>query len=76
MRIFVGNLSEKVTSFHLITLFITYGKVSSAHIIPDDANGHSMGFGFVEMEDNCAAMAIEGLDSCRFMNSYMEVYEA
>lgn len=75
MRIFVGNLNEKVTSFHLIRLFITYGKVVSAYIMPDGTNGHSLGFGIVEMEDNNAAMAIEGLDSCRFMNRYMDVYE-
>jgi len=76
MRIFVGNLSEKVTVTHLVSLFVIYGKVNSAYITPDDMSGHSMGFGFVEMEDNSAAMAITALDSCRFMNRYMEVYEA
>jgi RNA recognition motif-containing protein len=75
MRIFVGNLNDKVTSFHLTRLFITYGKVISAHIMPDGTDGHSLGFGIVEMEDNNAAMAIQGLDSSRFMNRYMEVYE-
>lgn len=75
MRIFVGNLSELTTADHLSGLFVKFGEVLSVYIMPDEVNGHSMGYGFVEMDNIAGAIAISELDSCRFMNRYMDVNE-
>lgn len=76
MRIFVGNLSERVTAIHLSSLFVKFGTVLSVYIGRDDTSGHSLGYGFVEMDNVPGAIAIEELDTCRFMNCYMDVNEA
>lgn len=76
MNIFVGNLSQLTTARHLSVLFIQFGKVHAVKIIRDDITGHSMGIGFVEMDNQCGAIAIQQLDCMNFMNRYMEVKEA
>src|SRR5262249_54766 len=54
-KIFVGNLSWKVTEEILRPIFEAYGKVVSVKIIPDQYTGKSNVFGFVEMESPEAA---------------------
>ncbi len=49
-KIFVGNLSWKVTEDILKPLFEAHGAVVSIKIITDQYTGKSKGFGFVEME--------------------------
>lgn len=48
-KLFVGNLSWKVTEDSLKSLFETIGEVVSVKIISDQYTGKSKGFGFVEM---------------------------
>lgn len=54
-KIFVGNLSWKVTEEILKPLFEAYGNVVSIKIIVDQYTGKSKGFGFVEMDSSDAA---------------------
>jgi RNA recognition motif-containing protein len=62
-KIFVGNLSWKVTEEILKPLFEAYGAVVSIKIIVDQYTGKSKGFGFVEMEtDEGADRAIDELN--------------
>ena len=62
-KIFVGNLSWKVTEEILKPLFEPFGKVVSIKIISDQYTGKSKGFGFVEMETaEGAAQAIQELN--------------
>lgn len=62
-KIFVGNLSWKVTEEILKPLFEAYGAVVSIKIIVDQYTGKSKGFGFVEMEtDDSANRAIDELN--------------
>lgn len=62
-KIFVGNLSWKVTEEILKPLFEAYGPVVSIKIIVDQYTGKSKGFGFVEMEtDEGADRAIDELN--------------
>lgn len=62
-KIFVGNLSWKVTEDILKPLFEAYGKVVSVKIISDPYTGKSKGFGFVEMETSeSASEAIQELN--------------
>jgi RNA recognition motif-containing protein len=51
-KIFVGNLSWKVTEDILRPVFEKIGKVVSVKIITDQYTGKSKGFGFVEMENS------------------------
>lgn len=73
-KIFVGNLSWKVTEDALKPLFEAYGEVVSCKIVIDQYTKKSKGFGFVEMGDADAADAsIKGLDKKLFMEREMRV---
>lgn len=62
-KIFVGNLSWKVTEDVLKPLFDAFGTVVSIKIIVDQYTGKSKGFGFVEMDSpEDAARAISELN--------------
>lgn len=61
--IYVGNLPFAYNDAQLQELFAEFGEVKSAKIIMDKMTGRSKGFGFVEMDDDGAAMnAIESLN--------------
>ncbi|MCM2680400.1 RNA recognition motif domain-containing protein [Echinimonas agarilytica] len=63
MRIYVGNLSYKMTDESLAEAFAQYGEIASANIIIDRDTQRSKGFGFVDMVDDAAAQsAIERLN--------------
>lgn len=48
-KLYVGNLSFRVTSEDLQEHFATAGVVESANVVMDRETGRSRGFGFVEM---------------------------
>ncbi|XP_065893611.1 putative RNA-binding protein EEED8.10 isoform X2 [Dysidea avara] len=50
-RIFVGNISYKVTKADLMKFFSKYGDVVNVHIVKDHAKGWSKGYGFVTFSD-------------------------
>lgn len=59
-KLYVGNLSFRVTSEDLQEYFGTAGGVESANVVFDRETGRSRGFGFVEMateEDANSAIA-------------------
>ncbi len=49
-KLYIGNLSTKVTEDDLRANFSGAGKVLSVNIIKDRLSGISKGFGFVEMD--------------------------
>ena len=63
-RLFVGNLSFKLTESDLLDVFSPYGDVMQVRIILDRETGRPRGFGFVTMgseEDaNKAIAALNG----------------
>ena len=61
MKVYVGNLPWSVTDSDLLNLFEPFGSVDSAQVVTDRDSGRSRGFGFVEMDDESAASAIEAL---------------
>jgi RNA recognition motif-containing protein len=75
MNIFVGNLNKKTTAKHLFQLFLQFGRVISARIIMDNQTGHSLGCGYIEMDNHAGTAAIQDLNNRFFMNSFMEVNE-
>lgn len=62
MDIYVGNLPWAVDDKDLEELFSEYGDVESAKVIKYKDSNRSKGFGFVEMDDDSAAKAIEALE--------------
>lgn len=56
-KLYVGNLSFRVTSEDLEEYFATAGAVDSANVVIDRETGRSRGFGFVEMSSEDAANA-------------------
>ena len=58
MKIFIGNLDEKIQSIHLREAFQEYGEVASAKVIVDKKTGKSKGFGFIEMPNNGEAQKV------------------
>lgn len=76
-KLYVGNLSFRVTSDDLQAHFAQAGTVESAKIVEDRDTGRSRGFGFVEMataED--ATAAIEQFNGQEYDGRNLVVNEA
>jgi len=77
MKIYVGNLSYKVTEEDLQQAFAGFGEVASAKVITDTATGRSKGFGFVEMSNGQEAeAAIQGLNGKEIKGRAINVGQA
>jgi RNA recognition motif-containing protein len=77
MKIFVGNLSRRVTQEALQQLFEPFGQVASAELIKDKFSGESKGFGFVEMPTKDEAQAaMTGLNGQEVDGKALTVNEA
>ncbi|MDM7916405.1 MAG: RNA recognition motif domain-containing protein [Candidatus Eisenbacteria bacterium] len=76
-KLYVGNLSFRVTDSDLEELFSQHGTVQSAQVIMDRDTGRSKGFGFVEMAGNDEAQrAIQALNGQNFQGRDLTVNEA
>lgn len=60
--LYVGNLSCDLDEEGLRALFAVHGEVASVTLVADPASGESRGFGFVEMPEDAALIAMENLD--------------
>lgn len=58
MKLYIGNLDEKIQSQHLREAFTDFGTVNSAKVIEDKKTGKSRGFGFVEMPNDAEAKTV------------------
>ncbi len=76
-KLYVGNLSFRVTSEDLQDYFASAGTVESANIVFDRETGRSRGFGFIEMssEDDAHA-AIAQFNGQEYDGRNMVVNEA
>ncbi len=76
-KLYVGNLSYRMTDSDLEQLFASHGTVSSAQVIMDRDTGRSKGFGFVEMaSDQDAQSAITALNGKEIEGRTLTVNEA
>jgi len=76
-KLYVGNLSYKVTDGDLERLFADQGTVRSATVVVDRDTGRSKGFGFVEMStDQEAQAAISALNGKEYEGRALTVNEA
>lgn len=57
MNIYIGNLPKDLEEDELVEMFTEYGSVRKAKIIRDRHTRISRGYGFVEMDDENAAIA-------------------
>ncbi|MBU1068459.1 RNA-binding protein [Myxococcota bacterium] len=74
--IFVGNLPFSTTEAEIHNLFSQYGTVISVKLIADRETGRPRGFGFVEMEDAEANVAIDALNEMDFNGRPLRVNKA
>lgn len=76
-KLYVGNLSFRVTSEDLQDHFATAGPVESANVVFDRETGRSRGFGFVEMaSEDDANNAIAQFNGTEYDGRNMVVNEA
>ena len=76
-KLYVGNLSFRVTSEDLQEHFTAAGEVESANVVFDRETGRSRGFGFVEMANEDAANnAIAQFNGAEYDGRNMVVNEA
>ena len=76
-KLYVGNLSFRVTSEDLQEYFATAGAVESANVVFDRETGRSRGFGFVEMgSEDAANAAIAQFNGQEYDGRNMVVNEA
>lgn len=76
MNIYVANIPYVVSEDMLRELFEEHGSVDSVKIVLDRETNRSRGFGFVEMPDEAAQNAIDGLDGHSFHGRDLKVNEA
>jgi RNA recognition motif-containing protein len=65
-RLYVGNLPFEATTETIRTAFEAFGTVHDVSLVIDRQTGRSRGFAFVEMDDQAANAAIEGLNDKDF----------
>jgi len=75
-RIYCGNLPFSTNDDELRGMFDEYGSVNDASIVSDRETGRSRGFGFVDMDADGAARAIEALDGLDYKGRNLKVNEA
>ncbi len=76
-KLYVGNLSFRVTDDDLFEHFSQAGAVESANVVMDRETGRSRGFGFVEMgSDDEATAAIAQFNGQEYDGRNMVVNEA
>ena len=76
-KLYVGNLSYKVTEDDLKGLFKEFETVTEVNLVTDRATGRSRGFGFVELSsDDDADKAIKSLNGKMIQDREIVVNEA
>lgn len=75
-KLYVGNLPFSATESEVMELFSRHGTVHSVALINDRETGRPRGFGFVEIDDDAAAAAIEALNGYQMGGRDLRVNEA
>lgn len=76
-KLYVGNLSFRVSSDDLFEHFSQAGSVESANVVQDRETGRSRGFGFVEMaSEDEATSAIAQFNGTEYDGRNLVVNEA
>lgn len=76
MKLYIGNLDEKIQDNHLKEAFSDFGKVLSAKVIMDRYTRKSRGFGFVEMSEDEAIDVIKRVNGSTWEGKVIVVKKA
>ncbi|MFN2442560.1 MAG: RNA recognition motif domain-containing protein [Thermoanaerobaculia bacterium] len=77
MKVYVGNLSKRITDEQLSALATEYGTLVSANVATERSGGGSKGFGFLEFSNEQEARAaIAGLDGREVNGQELKVNES
>lgn len=77
MKLYVGNLSKKITDAQLNDLATPFGTPTSANVATERTSGESKGFGFIEFaKDDEARAAMTALDGKDVNGQMLKVNEA
>jgi RNA recognition motif-containing protein len=76
MKIYVGNLSPETSEEQLRALFAPHGLVKRARLAKDKDTGEPRGFGYVQMSDDQAAVAIAALHATAPAGRRLKVRQA
>lgn len=77
MKIYIGNLSQKITDDDLKQVFEAFGQITSVNVIKDKHTNNSRGFAFVEMASKQEGQAaIDGLNGKDLKGTTLAVNEA
>jgi RNA recognition motif-containing protein len=77
MKLYVGNLSKKISEGQLSNLGTEFGSLVSANLATEKRTGESKGFGFLEFSsDDAGRAAIAGLDGREVEGQVLKVNEA
>ncbi len=74
--LYIGNLPWSATEDDLSQLVSPHAQVISARVAMDRETGRSRGFGFVEVEDEAAQVAIDALQNVEMGGRLLTVNEA
>ena len=74
--IYIGNLPFSINEDTVRELFSEHGEVHAVKLVKDRKTKRSRGFGYVEMDDDNAAKAIDALDQLDFEQRSLRVCEA
>jgi RNA recognition motif-containing protein len=74
--LYIGNLPWSATEDDLSQLVSPHAQVISARVAMDRETGRSRGFGFVEVEDEQAQVAIDALQNVEMGGRLLTVNEA
>jgi cold-inducible RNA-binding protein len=75
-KLFVGNLPFSATDESVRALFSNHGTVEKVSLITDRETGRPRGFGFVEMPQADASVAIQALNGADFDGRALKVDQA
>jgi RNA recognition motif-containing protein len=76
MNIYIENLDRAIDDERLKEIFSFYGEVKSAEVVKDAFTDLSRGFGYVEMEEEAARNAVNGLNQTLLNELKLTVKEA
>lgn len=76
MKLYVGNLPNQLNEEQLSSEFLKFGDIREIKIIRDRLTGISRGFGFIDMSDIPALIAIEALNNYAIYGRQITVKEA
>jgi RNA recognition motif-containing protein len=76
MNIYIENLDPAIDNERLKEIFSSYGEVKSAEVVKDAFTDVSRGFGYVEMDDEAARNAVNGLNQTLLNELKLTVREA